>query len=67
MITILGIKLSYETLAFLALFVASEVVGTSKLKENSIVQLVLSLVDLLKPGRREDELLERIKQSAREE
>jgi hypothetical protein len=35
MLTFLGIKVSYETLAFLALFLASEVVGNSKLKENS--------------------------------
>ena len=32
MLTFLGLKVSYETLAFLALFIASEVVGNSKLK-----------------------------------
>lgn len=55
MITFLGLKVSYETLAFLALFIASEVVASSKLKENSIVQLVLKAVDTLKPLRTEDD------------
>ena len=32
MLTFLGLKVSYETLAFLALFLGSEVVGASKLK-----------------------------------
>ena len=55
MITFLGLKVSYETLAFLALFIASEVVASSKLKENSIVQLALTAVDSLKPLRTEDD------------
>jgi hypothetical protein len=49
MLTFLGLKVSYETLAFLALFLVSEVVGNSKLKENSIVQLLLNAVNSLKP------------------
>lgn len=61
MITILGLKLSYETIAFFALFLASEAIGNSKLKENSVVQLFLTLINLLRPGRSEDEKLERMK------
>lgn len=61
MITILGLKFSYETLVFLGLFLASEAVGASKLKENSIVQLVLGAVNALKPLRKEDDQIQRIK------
>jgi hypothetical protein len=61
MLTFLGLKVSYETLAFLALFLASEVVGNSKLKENSIVQLLLNAVNSLKPFRSEDDKIAKIK------
>jgi hypothetical protein len=63
MLTLFGLKVSYETLAFLALFVASEVVGNSKLKENSIVQLVLNAVNSLKPFRSEDDKIQKVKDS----
>ena len=55
MIEIFGITLAWETLGFVAAFVASEVIGTSKLKENSLAALVKGLIDTLKPTRREDE------------
>jgi len=55
MIEILGVKLSFEAIGFLAAFVASEVIGSSKLKENSVAQLIKSLIDTLKPARKEDE------------
>jgi len=61
MITILGIKVSYEALAFLALFLGSEIIGTSKLKDNSVVQLILSGINALKPLRKEDDQIQRIK------
>jgi hypothetical protein len=61
MLTFLGIKVSYETLAFLALFLGSEVVGTSKLKENSLVQVLLNAVNSLKPFRTEDDKLQKAK------
>ena len=61
MITILGIKLTYETLAFFALFLGSEVVGASKLKSNGIVQLLLSGINAMKPLRKEDDQIQRIK------
>jgi len=63
MLTFLGLKVSYETLAFLALFLASEVVGNSKLKENSIVQLILNAVNSLKPFRSEDDKIQKVKDS----
>ena len=61
MITILGIKVTYETLAFFALFLGSEVVGASKLKSNGIVQLLLSGINAMKPLRKEDDQIQRIK------
>lgn len=61
MITILGIKVSYETLAFFALFIGSEIIGASKLKENSIVQILLRGVEAIKPHRTEDDKIQRVK------
>ena len=61
MLTFFGIKLSYETLLFFALFIGSEVIGNSKLKENSIVQLVLGIIETLKPVRKEDDKLDAIR------
>ncbi len=66
MIEILGVKLSLEAIGFLAAFVASEVIGSSKLKENSVAQLVKSLVDTLKPARKEDEKVAEIKRRLEE-
>ena len=63
MLTILGLKVSYETIAFFALFIASEVVGNSKLKSNSIVQLILNAVNSLKPFRTEDDKIAKVKDS----
>jgi hypothetical protein len=63
MLTILGLKVSYETIAFLALFLASEVVGNSKLKSNSIVQLFVNAVNSLKPFRTEDDKITKVKDS----
>lgn len=63
MITLLGIKVSYETLTFLALFLGSEVIGASKLKSNGFVQLILTGINALKPLRKEDDQIQRIKDS----
>lgn len=63
MLTILGLKVSYETLAFFVLFLGSEVIGASKLKSNGIVQLVLNAVESLKPFRSEDDKIQKIKDS----
>jgi len=61
MFTILGLKVSYETLLFLGLFVASEVIGNSKLKSNSVVQIILAGINALKPLRKEDDKLQQLK------
>jgi hypothetical protein len=61
MITLLGVKVTYETLAFFALFIGSEVLGASKLKSNGIVQLLLSGINAMKPLRKEDDQIQRIK------
>jgi hypothetical protein len=61
MLTILGLKVSYETLLFLGLFVASEVIGNSKLKSNSVVQIILAGINALKPLRKEDDNLQQLK------
>lgn len=65
MITLLGVKVTYETLAFFALFIGSEVIGASKLKSNGIVQLLLSGINALKPLRKEDDQIQRIKDTFR--
>lgn len=63
MITIFGIKLTYEAAIFFGLFIASEVIGLSKYRSNSVVQVLLKVVALLKPLRSEDERLQKIKNS----
>ena len=61
MLTFLGITISYEALVFFALFLGSEAVGASKLKQNSLVQALLSVVAYLKIIRKEDDKIARIK------
>ena len=61
MLTFLGVKVSYEALVFFALFLGSEVIGASKLKDNGVVQLILSGINALKPLRKEDDQIQRIK------
>ena len=61
MLTFFGLKVSYETLAFLALFIGSEAIGASKLKENSLVQVLLNAVNAIKPFRKEDDQINKIK------
>ena len=63
MITIFGLKLSYEAAVFFGLFIASEVIGLSKYRSNSVVQVFLKVVDLLRPLRQEDNKINRIKDS----
>ena len=63
MITIFGLKLSYEAAVFFGLFIASEVIGLSKYRSNSVVQVFLKVVDLLRPLRQEDDKIKRIKDS----
>ena len=63
MITIFGLKLSYEAAVFFALFLASEYLGVSKFKSNSVVQIFLKVVDLLRPLRTEDDKIKKLKDS----
>lgn len=63
MIEIFGISIAIETVGFVLAFVASEVIAGSKLKENSIAQLAKSLIDTLKPSRKEDEKVAEIKKA----
>jgi hypothetical protein len=63
MITIFGLKLTYEAAVFFALFLASELIGVSKFKSNSVVQIFLKVMDLLRPLRSEDDKIKRIKDS----
>lgn len=64
MIEILGVSFAWETLGFIAAFVASEVIGSSKLKENSVAQVAKSLIDTLKPSRQEDEKVAEVRKAA---
>lgn len=62
MLTFFGIKVSYEAASFISLFLASEVLGTSKrFKSNSVVQALVSAVNYLKLFRTEDDKIARIK------
>jgi hypothetical protein len=61
MLTIFGIKVSYEALVFFGLFIGSEIIGSSKLRENSIVQVILRVIEALKPHRTEDDKIQKIK------
>jgi len=63
MLTIFGLKVSYEALIFFGLFIGSEIIGSSKLRENSIVQVVLRVIEALKPHRTEDDKIQKIKDS----
>ena len=63
MITIFGLKLTYEAAVFFALFLASELIGVSKFKSNSVVQIFLKIVDLLRPLRSEDDKIKKVKDS----
>lgn len=63
-IEILGVSIAYETIAFVIAFVASEVIGSSKLKENSLAQVAKTLIDNLRPMRKEDEKVAEVKKAA---
>lgn len=66
MITFLGITLSYEAVAFLLLFLASEILAVSPWKDNSLVQFILRVALLAKPYRNEDEKVNRIRETLRQ-
>ena len=61
MIDILGVQLTYEAIGFIGAFVAAEVIVDSKLKENYVARLVKSLIDTLRPDRKEDEKVSEVR------
>ena len=63
MIEILGITVAWETVGFVAAFIASEVIGSSNLKENSVAALAKNLIDSMKPMRKEDEKVSELKKA----
>lgn len=64
MLTILGVKVSIETLLFFVLFLASEFLGNSKqFKSNSVVQGIVSAANYMKIFRKEDDKIARIKET----
>lgn len=66
MITILGIKVSYETLAFFILFVASEYLGmTKKRRSNSVTQAITMAAAYFSKTRTEDDTVRRIRRTLR--
>jgi len=66
MITIFGVKVTYETLAFFALFIASEYLGmTRKRKANSVTQLITYAAVYFSKIRTEDDTVRRIRRAFR--
>jgi hypothetical protein len=62
MLTIFGVKVSIEALAFFVLFLASEYLGSSKrYKANGVVQALTSAANYFKIFRKEDDKIARIK------
>ena len=62
MIELFGIKLTYDSIAALVLFISSEIIGANpNLKASSISQLILQAARTLKPFRKEDDKIARIK------
>ena len=66
MITILGIKVSYETLAFFILFISSEYLGvTKKRRSNSVTQAISMAATYFSKTRTEDDTVRRIRRTLR--
>jgi hypothetical protein len=66
MITILGIKVSYETLAFFVLFITSEYLGmTKKRRSNSVTQAISMAAAYFSKTRTEDDTVRRIRRTFR--
>jgi hypothetical protein len=66
MITILGIKVSYETLAFFILFITSEYLGlTKKRRSNTVTQAISMAAAYFGKTRTEDDTVRRIRRTFR--
>ena len=62
MIELFGIKLTYDVLFAFVLFLSSEYIGANpKIKASSISQLIIQAAQTLKPFRKEDDKIARIK------
>lgn len=61
MIEILGIKLSYEALAFLGLFLFDELIPYLPIKGNNIVQVIQGITQQIKLFRKEDDAIRAVK------
>jgi len=61
MIEIVGVKLSYEAVAFLGLFVFDELVPYLPIKGNSIVQVIQGFAQQMKLFRKEDDAIRSVK------
>ena len=63
MITIFGLKVTYEVAFFFVLFFASEIIGLSpKLRDNSVLGMVFRVANYLKPFRQVDDKIKRFLQ-----
>ena len=66
MLTILGVKVSYETLAFFVLFIASEYLGlTKKRRSNSVTQAISMAAAYFSKTRTEDDTVRRFRRTFR--
>ena len=61
MITFFGIKLSYEALAFLGLFIFDELIPYLPIKGNNIVQVIQGITQQIKLFRKEDDAIRAVK------
>jgi hypothetical protein len=64
MLTIFGAKVSYETLAFFILFIASEYLGlTKKRRSNSVTQAISMAAAYFSKTRTEDDRIRRLRRA----
>lgn len=66
MIEIMGVKLTYDALAFLLLFLVSELLPFLPIKGNGVTDLILRLAHITKPLRSEDEKVAELTQKVKE-
>jgi len=66
MLTLFGVKVSYETLAFFILFIASEYLGlTKKRRSNSVTQAISMAAAYFSKTRTEDDTVRRFRRTFR--
>ena len=64
MLTLFGVKVSYETLAFFTLFIASEYLGlTKKRRSNSVTQAISMAAAYFGKTRTEDDTIRRLRRT----